>query len=134
MIEFDTTQYESISVLDDVRTSSEERGYTYLHCTFYTSPKYTWGWWVNIFLTSYLVDKLSTDRLELIDAINIPISPDKHYLKHKGDCLNFTLVFPHIPKNWIMFDFIEIVKYGAEGMRINNIARNNSGVYKVVIS
>ena len=74
-----------IVVADDRLTSYEEEGYTYLHCTFYTSPKYTSGWWVNIFKTSYIVNSLENERLELLQAINIPFAPERHYLKKLGD-------------------------------------------------
>lgn len=122
-----------IVIADDLLTSYEEEGYTYLRCTFYTSPKYTSGWWVNIFKTSYLVNTLLNERLELLQAINIPFAPERHYLKKRGDSLNFTLIFPKTPMHWEYFDFIE--KCGGDsGLTIKNIKSNLSGVYKVVIS
>jgi hypothetical protein len=122
-----------IVVADDRLTSYEEEGYTYLHCTFYTSPKYTSGWWVNIFKTSYIVNSLENERLELLQAINIPYAPERHYLKKLGDSLNFTIIFPKTPIHWEYFDFIE--KCGGDsGLKIKNIKSNSSGVYKVVIS
>ena len=133
MIEFDTEKHTSIVVSDDLLTSAEEEGFTYLHCTYFTSPKYNAGWWVNIYLTSYLVDCASGERLNLMDALEIPIAPARHYLKKKGDCLRFTLIFPMVPKTWKSFDFLESCG-STDGLSIKNISRNNSGVYKVMIS
>ena len=45
---------------------TEEEGFNYLHCTYYTSPKYIAGWWDNIWKTSYLTSNASTDRLQLL--------------------------------------------------------------------
>ena len=122
-----------IIVADDLLTSGEEEGFTYLHCTYYASSKYTGGWWVNIFKTSYLVSKLHNERLQLLHAINIPIAPEKYYLKNLGDRINFTLIFPKTPVHWDYFDFIE--KCGGDtGLSIKNIKCNETSVYRVIIS
>jgi len=133
LIEFDTRKYEKIEVSNDLLESLEEEGFTYLHCTYYTSPKYVANWWVNIWKTSYLKSAASSDRLQLLTAIGIPYAPKRAYLKRKGDFLKFTLIFPAVPKYWKVFDFIEICG-GDSGLSISNITRNETGVYKVRIS
>ena len=132
MIQFDTEKYVSIEVDNDLLELTEEEGYTYLHCTYYTSPKWDSGWWVNIWNTSYLTSSASTDRLQLLQAIGIPYAPDKLFLKRKGDFAKFTLIFPAVPKDWKIFNFIEACG-GVDGLSISNISRNNTGVYKVRI-
>lgn len=132
MIQFDTEKYVSIEVDNDLLELTEEEGYTYLHCTYYTSPKYDAGWWVNIYKTSYLTSSASTDRLQLLQAIGIPYAPDRLHLKRKGDFAKFTLIFPAVPKDWKIFNFIEACG-GVDGLSISNISRNNTGVYKVRI-
>ena len=144
LIQFDTEKYVNIEVSNDLLLSAEEEGFTYLHCTYHTSPKYSGGWWVNINEASYLIDTTTGEELKLLQALNIPMAPERHYLKRFGDSLQFTLMFPAIPKTWKIFDFIEKTrptithKNGAfeasDGLAIRNIARNNSGVYRVVIS
>ena len=132
VIEFDTEKYISIEVSNDLLEFTEEEGFTYLHCTYYTSPKYIAGWWVNIWKTSYLTSNTSTDKLQLLQAIGIPYAPEKAHLNRKGDYLKFTLIFPAVPKDWKIFNFIEVCG-GDNGLSISNISRNNTGVYKVMI-
>lgn len=151
MIEYDTLTYTKIEVSNDLLTSFEEEGYTYLHCTYITSPRYHSGWWVNINEDSYLTN--GKEEIKMLNAMNIPLSPKKHYLKKFGDSLQFVLIFPAVPKSWNTFNFIERTqptlsrekKLDAElglvietiqksdGLYINNIERNNTGVYKVII-
>ena len=124
---------EEIEVSEALLTSYEEEGYTYLHCVYYTSPKYSWGWWVNMDAGCHLVSAVSTEKLALIKAINIPMSPARHYLKRKGDCLNFTLIFPRVPDDWTVFHFRE-PSFSGDGLSISHIARNTSGVYRLRIA
>ncbi len=114
-------------------TQVEETGYTYLHCVYTTSPKYSFGWWINIYKTSYLISRQTGETLCMLDAINIPLAPKRHYLRKFGDSLHFVLVFPQIPKHWSRFDFIERCD-GEIGLKALNIVRNNIGVYKVSVS
>jgi len=130
MIEYDTHIYTQIEVGNDLLNDFEEEGYTYLHCTYYTSPKFYSGWWVNIHATSYLVGG-NNERLLMLHAIDIPLAPERHYLKEYGDSLKFTLVFPKMPVSWKTFDFVEECKGG--GLSVKNIPRNNTGAYNVIV-
>lgn len=141
MIEYDTLKYTKIEVSPDLLESFEEEGFTYLHCTYKTSPKYSKGWWININNSSYITGGKDLECLKMLNAIGIPLAPEKHYLKKFGDTLKFTLIFPAIPKDWKTFDFIEDTNptYSvatiqlSHGLSIRNITRNNTGVYKVII-
>ncbi|MCX7745019.1 MAG: hypothetical protein N2167_10695 [Flavobacteriales bacterium] len=113
-------------------TQVEESGYTYLHCKYTTSPKYVSDWWINIWKTSYLINRITRESVSLVDAINIPLAPEKYYLKHFGDSLSFVLVFPQLPEHWHSFDFIERCN-GEIGLSAYNILRNSTGVYHVTI-
>lgn len=151
MITFNTHTYTKIEVSNDILTDYEEAGYTYLHCTYFTSPRYHGGWWVNI--TEDCVLTNGDASLKMLNAMNIPLAPKKHYFKKFGDSLQFTLIFPAIPDSWTTFDFKEYTqrqrfverKFDPEmgiitesvqesgGLFIHNITRNNSGVYRVLI-
>jgi len=151
MIEFDTRTYTKIEVSSDILTSFEEEGFTYLHCTYFTSPHYTSGWWVNINEDSYLTN--GKEEIKMLNAINIPLAPKKHFFKRFGDSLQFVLIFSAIPKSWNTFSFIErsqttirqeiefdpslgkaiVTLQKSKGLYINNIKRNDTGAYKVII-
>ena len=122
-----------IEIDTDLLEGAEEEPFTLLHCKYITSPKYPNGWWINIYKTSYLKHTASNETIEMLHAIGIPYAPKKHYLQKFGDALNFTLVFPKIPKHWDNFNFTEICA-GEDGLRIKNIKRNNSGIYRVRIT
>ena len=151
MIQFDTESYVSIEVSNDLLESFEEEGFTYLHCTYITSPRYISGWWVNICENCVLTN--AEEEIKMLNAMNIPLSPNKHFFKKFGDSLQFTLIFPAVPKSWDSFDFIEYTTntrtvegnidlaagiisrniVESKGLYINNITRNSTGVYKVNI-
>jgi len=131
MIQFDTDKYVSIDISEDLLESTEEEGFTYLHCTYYASPKFSSGWWININKTTYLTSSASSDKLQMLNAIGVPLAPQKVFLKKLGDFIKFTLIFPAIPKDWKIFNLIEVA--GGGGFNISNISRNNTGVYKVRI-
>ena len=116
-----------------ISTSAEDMHYTTLNCRYTTSPKYNCGWWVNIYKPSYLVDMISGKRLEMISAFNIPLAPQRHYLKSLGNSLSFTLVFPQVPKDWLIFQFIE-GGIAENPLSSGPIARNEDGVYNVIVS
>ncbi len=122
-----------IVIEDELLEDVEESPFTMLYCKYTTSPKFISGWWVNIWKTSYLVNRGTSETLELLNAINIPYAPDRHYFKKFGDTLNFVLIFPQIPKHWYVFDFIEKCK-SDDGLTINGIKKNNSGIYRVTIT
>jgi len=138
------TEKESLIIPYDLVSEYEEAAFTYLHCTYTTSPKYDNGWWVNIHRECYLTSIVSKDELLMINAIGIPLSPDRHYLQRRGDSITFTLIFPAIPKNWILFDLEERgattptirtrnVILASGSLSIRNIQRNDTGVYHVRI-
>ena len=120
-------------IKSDVKTFelTEEKRYSYLNCTYITSPKYVSDWWVNIYKTAFLINLANGEKLQLINAINIPFAPARHYLQNKGDRLNFTLIFPYIPKNWQTFDFIEDISENS--LCSLGISRNNSCIYQIYI-
>lgn len=119
------------SAVSELLEQTEESSFTVLHCKYTTSPRFTGGWWVNIWNTSYLTS--GGENLPLLHAVNIPLAPQKHYLKYFGASLRFALFFPNVPEHWSRFDFIE--RCGShEGFAVRGIKRNDSGIYRVTIA
>jgi hypothetical protein len=121
----------SIKIDQALLENLEEEKFTLLYCRYTTSPNYNSNWWVNIHKTSVLINSATNEQLEMLHAIGIPFVPDRHHLKNFGDSLQFTLVFPRIPKHWALFHFRE--KTSGVHLKTNNIKRNDSGIYRVVV-
>lgn len=121
VIAFETTQ--------ELKELKDELGHTMLYCQYSPNPKYTQDWWVNINSNSFLINKVTNESLKLLNAINIPLHPEKHYFSRLTERLNFVLVFPMVPKDWQYFDFVEISFMNS--LRVHNIKRNNTGIYRV---
>ena len=128
MIEIETNQNIKLEVVEDLLISLEEKGFTYLHCEYVTSQS---GMSVNICRTSYLI--VGGIKYYLIHSINIPNSPQRFYLKNRGERIKFTLIFPMLPKGCEVFDFIEESKDQFSFSK-KNIKRNSIGIYNVNVA
>ena len=73
---------------------------------------------------------VTQDKLKLLNAIGIPIAPQKHYFKKVGEYFPFTLVFDKIPSSWQTFNLKEVAR---GGFNVSNIPGNNSRLYRVKI-
>lgn len=103
---------------------------TIVHCSYMSKHQYINGGWVTIHPTTYLVYK--NQKIQLLYAENIPVSPGIHVFSKPGELKRFTLVFPAIPKNWQTFHLIE--KCDSSGAFIvRNINRNETGVYELLV-
>ena len=88
----------------------------------YISPKeYINGGWIQMDSNCFIRPLGSEINYKMIQAINIPITPNKYHFKRSGQVLRFSLLFPALPKEVKAIDFIE--KH-AEGTYFNffNIA------------
>lgn len=105
---------------------------TIVHCIHKASAIYINGGWVNIHPNTYLTAGEGQNPLPLIDAIDIPFSPNKHLYSNTKEIKRFTLLFPAIPASWKKFSLIE--EAGTEnGFIVTDILRNNLGVYHVTL-
>jgi hypothetical protein len=73
----------------------------------YASPIYENGGWVQIEKGCFIRPNDSSDKLTLVQAVNIPYAPNKHFYVNKNDFLCYTLYFPPIPKGTKSIDIIE---------------------------
>jgi hypothetical protein len=71
------------------------------------------------------------DELEMIQAVNIPVAPNKFHFAEKGQVKRFTLIFPAIPKDWKEFCLVEMVNDRNIGFKSRKIRRNETGIYNV---
>lgn len=99
MIIIQNDVFTRIEISEDLAVEYEETKYTYLHCTYRPDRKYKSGWFVNASLDSYLINPKFPERLRIIDAIGVPVSPAKNFFSCVNEYLNFTLIFPSVPKD-----------------------------------
>jgi hypothetical protein len=81
----------------------------YLRIDFvhYGSPKYQNGGWVQMNARTYIQPVGSEKKYYMVGTNNMPIAPDKHCYKCKGDILIYSLFFPKLPSDVTHIDIIE---------------------------
>jgi len=100
---------------------------TIFHCRYMSKYEYGDGGWVSINPSTYLVNAETSERLLMVQAIGIPMSPECHYFDRPGHFMDFRLVFPEIPAHWKRFHLIEMEHGG--GFQVRMIRRNQEGFY-----
>ena len=81
--------------------------YTRIDFIYRSSDLYINGGWIQIDRKSFIRTVGSEIKHYLIQAINIPYTPQKHYFKKKGEFFSYSLIFPALPKNTKSIDIIE---------------------------
>jgi hypothetical protein len=119
--------------LSDFEQMNVTEGATVIHCYYESPEKYINGGWINISPTTYLMNTLTNTMLPLIQAHNIPISPQRHYFKKVKEKKTFTLFFPLLPQNWKSFSMVELVN-APDPIMIHDISRNATGVYHAILN
>ena len=117
----------SPEILSEIQTKFEEEKQVIVHCCFQNN--YTVGNLVRIWQSTYLVDKFTGFRSQLLfwDKISIfpywtDIPPVKEYC--------FTIIFSGLPKDCKVFDFVEEIPQEG-GFLVTDIERNESDVYTI---
>lgn len=98
------TQYKQEKSIKCIELTDE---YTRIDFLFKSPHYYINGGWVQINGDSFIRPVGSEAKYKLIQAINIPVTPIKHYFKRSGEFLSYTLLFPALPKNTRKIDIIE---------------------------
>ncbi len=105
---------------------AEEESQVVVHCTF-VSGEYEQA--IRVWKSTYLLDRGSEHRSELVSAFNVSMYPAWTRVKG-GHSLQFTLLFTGLPKSCKAFDLIAIIPPpGGFGER--NIPRNEKDVYRI---
>ena len=79
----------------------------------YRAPDHYYnGGWIQMEGTAYISPVGSGTKYRLVQAINIPITPLKHYFKRKGEFHTYTLIYPGLPKSTRKIHIIERIAPG----------------------
>lgn len=105
---------------------AEEESQVVVHCTF-VSREYEQA--IRVWKSTYLLDRGSEHRSELVSAFNVSMYPSWTRVKG-GHSLQFTLIFTGLPKSCKAFDLIEIIPQPG-GFVERNIPRNEKDVYRI---
>lgn len=117
----------SEDLLAELDTYIQTAGQVIVHCLLYSTAKT--GTLVRIWPTTYLFDKNSPHRSELVTAENITYYPVWQQVL-PGKVAHFTLIFSGLPKSCSSFDLIEVIPQ-KNGFKAPNIQRNETDVYYI---
>jgi hypothetical protein len=110
-------------------SQAKEEAQVIVHCR-YTGRQM--GDRIRIWKSTFLCDRNSSHKSKMIHVENIAMYPTWMFIGG-GQTVYFTLFFTALPKSCRSFDMIEqIPEFG--GFEVENIQRNTSDVYQLVIS
>ena len=115
-------------VLSSIATEFLEDSFVYVHCYFENTTK---DMLIRIWRTTYLIDRSSGSRSELVHIENITFAPLWTLIPDNAT-YNFLLVFSALPKSCTHFDLVEEIPQPG-GFFIQGIQRNERDVYHVDI-
>ncbi|GGG61490.1 hypothetical protein [Epilithonimonas arachidiradicis] len=117
----------SEDLLLKLKTEIVEERQVILHCCYksdvFLEEK------IRIWSSTYLVDRHSEHISKLVHFENISLFPDWTDVPY-GKEYWFTLIFSGLPKDCVVFDFIELIPQNG-GFFQEGIVRNSSDVYKI---
>ena len=96
-----------VSDSTEILRIENDPNFTRIDFIHYATPIYINGGWVQLYSKTFIRPVGSNLCLTLVNAINIPIAPKKHYYKSTKDFLCYTLVFPALPPGTQSIDIIE---------------------------
>jgi hypothetical protein len=116
----------------DVLASVDHRlldaSYVYVHCYFNNPAD---EMLIRIWRSTFLIDRTSGARSELIHAENISYAP-RWTIVPKKTQFSFLLIFSALPKDCTVFDLLEDIPQTG-GFFVSGIKRNSLDVYHVRI-
>lgn len=117
-----------VETLIATETVTLEDSHIYVHCEF---PIYSPGMLMRIWKTTFLIDRHSSARTQLIHAENISYAPQWSMIPDSGT-FSFLLIFSSLPKSCTLFDLVEEIPQPG-GFLVQSIVRNSTDVYRIVI-
>ncbi|SKC87140.1 hypothetical protein [Ohtaekwangia koreensis] len=115
-------------VLSSIAPEFLEDSFVYVHCYFENDSK---DMLIRIWRTTYLIDRSSNSRSDLVHVENISFAP-LWTLIPDNTTYNFLLIFSALPKSCTHFDLIEEIPQPG-GFFVKNIQRNEKDVYHIDI-
>jgi hypothetical protein len=121
------------AIIESYKVQLAVESQTIIHCKIKAFEMFQHCGWANISPNTYLINRLSNERLKLIYAENIPHAPHRHFFRHPNDTLYFTLLFQKIPETWTTFCLYEETAMG-DGFFVGEVPKNKSGIYRIRIN
>ncbi len=115
-----------MEVLASIHPELMNDSYVYVHCHFENRWE---DMLIRIWRTTFLIDRTSASRSQLIHAENITYAPQWTLIPDRQS-FSFLLIFSGLPKSSLQFDMIEEISEPG-GFSVTNIQRNESDVYAV---
>jgi len=108
----------------------EEERQIIVHCRY--NSKGSDDSWIRIWKTTYLIDRASEYKSDLLFAYNISFYPVWDLISGNSS-KKFTLVFGGLPRSCQIFDLIEVTD-GTGAFELKGIVRNKEDVYYKVFN
>lgn len=115
-----------MDVLASIHPELMDDSYVYVHCHFENKWQ---DMLIRIWKTTFLIDRSSPSRSDLIHAENISYAP-QWTLIPDNQGFSFLLIFSSLPKSCKQFDLVEQIDEPG-GFFVKNIQRNETDVYHV---
>lgn len=115
-------------ILTTIDPQSLEDSYVYVHCYFQNDSS---EMLIRVWRSTFLIDRTSGSRSELIHAENITYAPIWTAIPGKAP-YSFLLIFSALPKDCKVFDLLEDIPQSG-GFFVSGIKRNELDVYHVDI-
>lgn len=117
-----------VETLESIDPQLLEDSFVYVHCHFDNPSD---DMLIRIWRTTFLIDRTSGVRSQLLHAENISYAPQWTIIPRKGD-FTFLLIFGGLPKSCTVFDLVEEVAQPG-GFFVKDIRRNETDVYHIDI-
>jgi hypothetical protein len=115
-----------IDTLHAIDTDVLEDSYVYVHCYFRNGYQ---DMLIRIWRTTYLIDRVSGARSNLVHAENISFAPVWTQIPDSRT-YSFLLIFSALPRSCQLFDLVEDIPQSG-GFFVENISRNQTDVYHI---
>jgi len=123
-----STELPAVDIEVERKTVVMERSQIYVHCHFTNGPSESG---IRIWKSTYVIDRVSGIKGELLHAENITIAPEWTWLP-PGKEHHFLLIFAGLPSSCTAFDLVEDIGE-PNGFYVGGIPRNSSDVYHVYL-